>query len=67
MTREPKLGDAATFHLEFQQLRIVESTSVRVPKEALPKKPVNIGQKSPKEETNTQSIAVTIKDLVTGK
>lgn len=31
MSRTPQLGDAATFNLEFHQLRIVESKDVRVP------------------------------------
>ena len=49
MSRSPGLGDSATFNLEFNALRIVESKSVTIPKEIVAKKPVDKGQKSPKE------------------
>lgn len=67
MTKRPDLGDAATFALEFDSIRIVKSVSTKVPREIVPKPPLNKGTKNPKEDPPKKTVARQIFKNLTGQ
>lgn len=56
LTRRPDQGDAGVFNMDFRQLRIVTSSTVRVPAEKIAKKPKDAGKQVPKEKVNKESV-----------